>query len=284
VTNPKKKTLRIGIEARLAYRRGVGTYTANLIKSLAKIDHRNRYVVFNAPDSLKKQVSNRKFQWVQVPFGNAAHYEQVLLPQAAREQGVDLLHYTDNSATAIDPIPFVLTLHDTMHTRPLKEVRPKPGLRHRLVYAYKKWAIARSVPKARAILTVSDFSKGQIVRQMGVEPGKVFVTPEGVDRRWFGRVRRKPTKLFKILVHGAADERKNVSNILKAAKLLMDQGKKFQLVVVGMDEAELKCTHYLEEVINLGVGSYVEWAGNVPFEMLPHVYSEVDLFLYPSRL
>ena len=278
------RSLRIGIEARLAYRRGVGTYTANLILALSKVDRRNRYVIFNAPDRLKKKVGNKRFRWVEVPFGNAAHYEQVLLPRAAREAGVDLLHYTDNSATAIDDIPFVVTLHDAMHTRPLSQVRPRPTFRHRLVHSYKKWAISRSVPRARAILTVSEFSKGEIVERMGVKKDKVFVTPEGVDRGWFKHKPVKHSGLFKILVHGAADERKNVPNILKAAKLLMAQKKQFQMVVVGMDAAELKCTNYVEELNDLGVGNQVEWAGNVPFEMLPQVYSEADLFLYPSRL
>lgn len=268
-TKSKNKPLHIGIDARLAYRRGVGTYTANLILTLAKIDRKNRYTIFNAPDSLKKQTKNPCFNWVKVPFPNAAYYEQVLLPGAARHAGVDFLHYTDNSATAIEPIPFIVTLHDTMHTRPLSQVRPKPSFRHRLVYGYKKWAINRSVPRARAVLTVSDFSKGEMVKGMSLKAERVFVTPEGVDRRVFKKIFRKPSKLFKILVHGAADERKNLSNILKAVKILADRGKKFQLVVVGMDAEEMKYTRYLEEVLALEVGDRVEWAGNVPGEMLP---------------
>src|SRR5262249_10808528 len=34
----------------------------------------------------------------------------------------------------------------------------------------------------------------------------------------------------------------------------------------------------------MDLGPYVEWAGQVPFEMLRHIYQEVDLFLYPSLL
>ncbi len=282
--SPKSKPLRIGIDARLAYRRGVGTYAANLILALSKIDRKNRYFIFNAPHALRSQISSTRFQWVIVPFSNAAYYEQVLLPRVAREQGVDLLHFTDNSATSIDPIPFVVTLHDTMHTRPLAQVRPKATFRHRLLDGYKKWAISRSVFRAKAILTVSEFSKRQILDQMGIDGAKIFVTPEGVDRRLFKKVSRKPSKIFKILVHGAADERKNMANILKAVKILADLGKKFQVIVVGMDAAELKFTNYIDQVLSLGIGNLLEWAGNVPFEMLSLVYAEADLFLYPSRL
>jgi glycosyltransferase involved in cell wall biosynthesis len=280
----KSKPFRIGIDARLAYRRGVGTYAANLILSLSKVDRKNRYSIFNAPSSLRRRISSPRFRWVTVPFSNAAYYEQILLPRKAREEGVHLLHYIDNSATAIDPIPFVVTLHDTMHLRPLAQVRPKATFRHRLVAGYKKWAIARSVPGARAVVTVSEFSKNQILKQMGIDGHRVFVTPEGVDRGLFKKSAHKPSKLFKILVHGAADERKNIPNILKAVKILADQGKKFQVIILGMDEVELKFTDYMDQVIHLGIGNQMEWAGNVPSEMLSHVYAEADLFLYPSRL
>jgi len=275
--------LHIGIDARLAYRRGVGTYCANLIIALAKIDRKNRYAVFNAPEELKKQVSNPKFVFLRVPFSNAALYEQSQLPGAATLAGVDFLHYVDNSGPTHRTLPFVLTLHDTMHTRSLSEVRPQASLRQRLVYAYKKWTIPRSAKRAQALLTVSEYSKNQIVSQMGIHAEKVFVTPEAVNPGMFKRLHRKPSKLFKVLVHGAADERKNIPNVLKAVKILKDLGKKFQIVILGMDEAELKCTNYMSEVISLGIGSQIEWAGNVPSNLLGQVYTESDLFLYPSR-
>jgi len=279
-----KRPLKIGIDARLAYRRGVGTYAANLILALSKVDLRNHYFIFNASAELKRRIAHPRFHWLEIPFSNAAYYEQVLLPRAALEQGVDFLHYVDNSATAISEIPFVLTLHDAMYTRALSEVRPHPSFRQRLVHAYKRWAIIRSAPRAQAVITVSEFSKGQILRQKLTAPGKIVVTPEGVDLKGFKRVTRKPSKIFKILVHGAADERKNLANILKAAKRLVEKKKIFQLVVIGMDAAELKCTNYVEQVTALGLGRQVEWAGNVPTEMLNQVYAEADLFLYPSRL
>lgn len=268
----------------MAYKRGVGTYTANLILGLSRVDKVNRYALFNAPKALRDRLSNPRFRGVEVPISNPAYYEQVLLPRAAERMGLDLLHYTDNSGTTFGDLPYVLTLHDTFHLRPLREVRPHAGPWYRLVYLYKRWANPRSAEKARAILTVSEYSKKCIVEQMGVAPGKITVTLEGVDRSLFPRRPRKPSKLFKILVHGAADERKNIPNILKCAKWLKDEGFSFQMVIVGMDQAELRSTNYLEEAIQLGVGDRLEWAGQVPSWVLAATYAEVDLFLFPSLL
>ncbi len=280
----KSKPLHIGIDARLAYKRGVGTYTANLILALARVDKTNRYSLFNAPRVLLNKIKSPRFRGMEVPVSNPAYYEQFLLPKVARENGMDFLHYTDNSGTTLTDFPYVLTLHDTFHLRPLGDVRPRAGLWYRLVYAYKRWANPRSAEKARAIVTVSEFSKKCIVEEMSIAPERITVTLEGVDRALFPRVVRKSKGLFKILVHGAADERKNIPNILKTAKLLVERGLKFQMVILGMDQKELKSTHYLEEAINLGIGDRLEWAGNVPMDLLAGVYGESDLFLFPSKL
>lgn len=281
---PNPKALKIGIDARLAYRRGVGTYTANLILALSRVDRLNQYTLFNAPENLRSQIKNNRFECVDLPYGNPAQYEQWLLPKAARTLGLDFLHYVDNSGTTFTGFPYVLTLHDAMHVRPLSQVRPRPSLWYRLVYTYKQWVVPKSAHKATEILTVSEFSKKEIVRTTGVTEDKITVTLEGVDPKAFARKKRKPSKFFKILVHGAADERKNLSNILKAAQVWKNHNIPFQVLIVGMDEAELNSTRYLQEAIDLDLGSHLEWVGNVSHEILRAIYIEVDLFLYPSRL
>ncbi len=283
---PSDDTLKIGIDARLAYRRGVGTYAANLIKTLLKIDFKNEYVLFNAPEFFKKQFRAARVQWVDLGLANAALYEQVDLPAAARKLRLDFLHYIDNSATVFSSFPYLLTLHDVMYSRPLSAVRPHPTLRQNLIHIYKRLVIPQSALRARKILTVSDYSKNQIFEKLGVSPRRIHVTPEGVDRDLFKPKRpgAPPKGEWKILIHGAADERKNVYRVFQAAWRWMKRGKRFQLLIQGMDEAELKCTDYLEQAQLLGLSPYIRWMGNVPREDLAQSYAEADLFLYPSLL
>jgi glycosyltransferase involved in cell wall biosynthesis len=280
----KVEPKRIGIDARLAYRRGVGTYTANLILALAQVDTNNHYVLFNAPALLKRQLSHPRFRFVEVPCGNAAYYEQVLLPKAAKVEGVQLLHYVDNSCSLFTDLPIVLTLHDAMYTRPLKAVRMKPTFRQRLIYAYKKWFIPKSAWFAKKIITVSAYSKRRIVNETGVSAEKITVTLEAVDHQLYQKGTHPSSGLFKIAVHGAADDRKNLSNILKAAKLLVSRKKSFQIFVIGMNKEEMACTPYEREALELGLEPYVKWSGNVPAEKMIQTYHDADLLLYPSRL
>jgi len=83
--------------------------------------------------------------------------------------------------------------------------------------------------------------------------------------------------------HAAADERKNIPNILKAAQLLAGKGKYFQLRLMGMDANEAEQSGYPQEVKRLGLGPQVVWMGKVSSGELGRIYGESDLLLYPSR-
>ncbi|MGH7739451.1 MAG: glycosyltransferase family 4 protein [bacterium] len=277
--------LKIGIDARLAFRRGVGTYAANLIQALLKIDRKNEYFLFNAPYFFKKQFRAARVQWVDLTPTSPALYEQWDLPAAARKRKLDFIHYIDNSATVFSSFPYMLTLHDVMYGRRLSAVRPHPTLRQSLIHFYKRVVIPYSALKARRILTVSEYSKSQIFEKLGVSPRKIHVTHEGVDREWFKPKRlAAPGRSWKILIHAAADERKNVYRIFQAAWRWMKRGRRFQLTIQGMDEDELKCTDYLQQAELLGISPYLDWVGNVPKEDLAKRYTQADLFLYPSLL
>jgi glycosyltransferase involved in cell wall biosynthesis len=171
-----------------------------------------------------------------------------------------------------------------MYIRPLKAVRMKPSFRQKLVYAYKRWFIPKSAWFAEKIITVSTYSKEQIAKETKVPADKITETLEAVDHHLDKKTRHKSKGLFKILVHGAADDRKNLSNILQAVKLLASQKKAFQVLIIGMDKEELSYTLYERQALELGLEPYVKWMGNIPSEKLVEMYHGVDLLLYPSRL
>ncbi|HXL72200.1 MAG TPA: glycosyltransferase family 1 protein, partial [bacterium] len=156
--------------------------------------------------------------------------------------------------------------------------------RQRLIYAYKKWVIPRSAWFAKKVITVSSYSKEQIVKETGVPAEKIAVTLEAVDHQLYQKSIHPASGLFKILVHGAADDRKNLSNILKAAKLLVSRKKSFQMFVIGMDKVELSYTPYERQALELDLEPYVKWSGNVRAEKMVEAYHDADLLLYPSRL
>jgi alpha-1,3-rhamnosyl/mannosyltransferase len=69
--------------------------------------------------------------------------------------------------------PMVFTVHDLIHLR----FPAHHGLKHRVFY---RWVVAPAAQRARAVFTVSEHSKADLVELLGVPPEKVVVTPNGV--------------------------------------------------------------------------------------------------------
>ena len=99
--------------------------------------------------------------------------EQWAIPRAAK--GCDLLHVPHYNAPLLQRTPLVITIHDVIHIT-------DPGYRA----SFKAWAYARpvlslAVRKARHIITVSDYSKAQIIERLGVPSSKVSTIYCGVN-------------------------------------------------------------------------------------------------------
>ncbi len=277
--------LKIGIDARLAFRRGVGTYVAQLIQALAALESRHQFFIFNAPEELKKRINQPSFDFIQIKKIQPAYYEQVQLPRLAQSLKLDGLHYVDNSAPIGGITPFVVTLHDTMFLRPLSEVRPRATWYQRLSDYYRKWVIPRGAKKARLVLTISQFSKNEIIEKLAISEKQIKVIAEGVDRSQFPprRFRTKRSKIPQLLIQGASDSRKNVATILKTLQWLKQRNYSMSLKVIGMDQKELQKTDYPRQAYQLGIASQVQWLGWVESSRLAQLYAESDIFVYPSK-
>ncbi len=277
--------LRVGVDARLAFKRGVGTYVARLLMALAESPRDLDIVAVNAPPELKVILRGLPLRWVDTPPTHPALYEQTGLPAVARREKLDLLHYVDNSATILWNTPYVLTAHDAMVRRPLKETVFNPTLRQRFLHFYKRATIPEAARSARLVLTVSQHSKRDLVSSFGVPEDRVRVIPEGVDASAFTRPKDYGHRLrgpARVLVQGALDPRKNLLRIFAAGALLRRAGVDFRITVIGAPRADFERGGIIREAEKLGVADLVEWPGRVSMEDLPRWYWESDLLLYPS--
>lgn len=100
--------------------------------------------------------------------------EQWDLPRSIARSGCDLFHATSFSVPAFWPGPLVATLHDANHLEHPRDY----GLLQSLYFAA---VVRRRVRKARALLTVSAFSRGQLAHHLGLPDAMLEVAPPGVD-------------------------------------------------------------------------------------------------------
>ena len=97
-------------------------------------------------------------------------------------------------------------------------------------YKLKNWT-AFSVKKARKIITISNFTKGEIIKFYKIDPGRIIMAYPGVDRNIY-RPSKTPSKKDFILFVGTLQPRKNISGLLTAFSNL-NQKDKLHLKIVG---------------------------------------------------
>ena len=111
------------------------------------------------------------------PAGFLSPLEQPALAGVLRRLGPDLFHATSFSVPLFWRGPLVATLHDAAHLVRSAEFGPLTAVYYRLV-------VRPTVRRARALLTVSEFARGELARSLGVPRSRWSVVPPGVDPRF----------------------------------------------------------------------------------------------------
>jgi glycosyltransferase involved in cell wall biosynthesis len=98
--------------------------------------------------------------------------EQTLLPAAAKHAGVDLLHNLFTTAPAVASVPQVTTIHDVIY-------KHYPEAHAGLLSYGMRMLVPLAARRSRRVIAVSEATKADIVRFLGVAPECVDVTYEG---------------------------------------------------------------------------------------------------------
>jgi alpha-1,3-rhamnosyl/mannosyltransferase len=157
---------------------------------------------------------------------------------AAIRNDVSLLHATDHQIPNISGLPVVATVMDAI---PLIH----PEWMRKSFRGLKSTLFARSVSKADHVITISEHSRQDLIRLLGIPPAKISVTPLGVEPVYFERI-SAPRKEWVMSKHGLNPDfflfvgtlqpRKNLHRVLEAFQALPASVRKdHPLVVVGRE-------------------------------------------------
>jgi len=285
-----KQSMRIGIDATALPPQpvGAGNYIVQLVRALARLECEDEFVVFAQAGkaSLLGVADRPSFRISAVPdYSPAARliWEQSALPLFVRRHKIDVFHSLHYTRPLWLPCKSVVTFHDmTFFLFPHLHTRSK-----RLFFPL---VIRASGKLANALIAVSENTRQDAIRLVGIPPEKIFTALLGVDRS-FGQIKDRerlseirekyslPERF--ILYVGLVEPRKNLPVLIRAYRALLEVQRDFDLVVVGrfgwMSEG------ILGEVAQLGLNERVRFAGYVPREDLPGVYNLSSLFVYPTR-
>ena len=293
--------MKIAIDARWIFPQisGIGTYTRELIRQLAVLDHENEYVLlFDKPeirDRTAKEtqaLENTNFSTALVPHSPFSPGAQFSVPHLLRQEAVDLYHST-NYMIPLLPFPrrrkgniaCVVTIHDVI---PLLFPGHAPKSKKARLFPIYRQLMKEIGSRADAIITDSKASARDIIRTMAI-PGsdeeKIRVAYCGVSERFVPVKEYAPkteNDLRRILFVGRTDPYKNLELLVEAfADAESDLPFPAELVVAGPPDPRYPKAG--EAARKRGIGDRVRWTGYLSDDELAQTYRDADLLVHPSR-
>jgi glycosyltransferase involved in cell wall biosynthesis len=200
-------------------------------------------------------------------------WEQFSLPRYLKKNGNPLLI----SFSGCGPLNYnnqIITIHDVSHER-YPEWFSKNYCRF---YGYMMPRIGK---KAHAVLTVSNFSKQEIVETLGIDPEKIHVIHSNVpfhdkpSAETILNYKPNPESEKYILTVSSMDPRKNFIRLVEAFNNIED--KNIKLYIIGMQFKAFN-TPNLQKLIS----NNVVLPGYISDEELMKMYQNALFSIYPS--
>jgi glycosyltransferase involved in cell wall biosynthesis len=205
-------------------------------------------------------------------------WEQMVLPALARDAGTDVLFAPAYSGPVLPPMPMVVAIHDVSFAAHPDWFSWREGARRRTVAQLSARAAAR-------IITISEFSKREIVAHLGIEESKVVVVYPGVTRP-FARdptdVGRPFTGRQSVLFVGSIFNRRHVPELIEGFARLARHRPGIRLEIVGDNRTSPRVN--LESIVRTsGLGDRIGLRSYVPDEELQSLYATSAAFVFLSE-
>jgi len=279
--------MRVGFDASALGARttGAGEYQRQLLAALPGADPTLDLTVYTARGAggnAPAGASVREMPWAPGDRLRRIAYGGLAWRRHWRRDRLDLLHVPIYYLPPGAPARSIVTIYDV---RFLRMPETYPAVRHAFLRAAVPWSLRR----ASHIVTISEFTKGELVALLGLDPARITVTllaPRAefapvADERLREEVRRKyhlPARF--VLSASALEPRKNLARAAEAFAVARKRGLPHELVLAGSpyfgttDIAQAIARHGLERVVHFP--GYIEDAD------MPAVYSLAEAFIYPS--
>lgn len=264
---------------------GIGTYTKQILKNILSIDSTNNYYLFW---SGRDYESILKHSNVKISISSKRHHrfwEQYYIPEILKTNKIDIYHVPQNGIglpESKDSI-YIATIHDL-----IPYIMPETVGKGYLSKFISQ--MPRIIASVDMVITVSQWSKNDIMRIFDVPENKIAVTYLAADDMFIPMDRASASEYISkkygingnfILYLGGFSPRKNVKSILVAFSMVYKNlSRDYKVIIIGSARDDHQFLIKLSQ--SLGIDDRVCFPGYVPYEDLPSFYNAADLFVYPS--
>lgn len=198
-------------------------------------------------------------------------WEQIDLPLYLRKKGNPLLLNLCNTA----PLFYrnkIVTVHDVAFMA-------YPQTFSKSFLYFYKFMIPRIMRTARKVVTVSDFSKDEIVKYYGIEKNKIEVVYSAVSDIFQNSIRQNKAASPYLLAVSSVNHRKNFISVLKAFQVFKEHNKNVCLYIVG--------DVFNSNFQRINIDDYrddprIVFLGRISDEELVNYYRNALAFVFPS--
>lgn len=172
----------------------------------------------------------------------------------------------------------VTTICDVYHLANKKEI----GFFH---WLYAKVLIEKAIKSSSRILTISNFSKSEIVKYTSAKQEDIEIIKLGVNKEKFLNTEKNIYNIIDsdkyILYVGNVKPHKNLGKLLEAYNLLpIEVQKKHKLVILGKKDGFLNGDLRVKEISK--TNKNIRFTGYVEDEFLGAIYHNASMFVFPS--
>lgn len=220
-------------------------------------------------------------------WGPKRFWNQLRLSWELWREPVDLFFQPTHTLPLMKPRRTVATLHDVGFER-------MPHLYGKAELRYHRHSAKLAIRRADRLLTVSEFSKRELMDVYGVEESRITVTHLGVDHARYRpdipqEERDRTLREYRVsrpffLYVGRIEEKKNIVNLIHAFSIFKgwrgvgDPVKLFLAGTPGFGFEKVK-----REIEARGMAEHVIMPGYVPEAVMPALMAEADALVFATN-
>lgn len=260
---------------------GIETFGRELVRAFRDHDEDDiEFVVFTSRDGAELQeLQCAHIKVVVCPFyarfrGVRYLWEQFVLPWQALAYRLDLLHSLAYVGPVLSLVPTMLTVHDAN-----ARIVEMKALRRFVLWRVSLWA----AHTARLVTTVSEFSRGELIKWYGLPESRIEVIASGPGTSLpienaavaADKIRELGAGAPYVAVIGGTYPHKNMPRLVQAFLRIEDRVP-HRMVIVGKVPPEV------ERLLNTLDKNKILFTGYLPSNTMRAVISGSDLFVMPS--
>jgi glycosyltransferase involved in cell wall biosynthesis len=279
--------MNIGIDARILERKmtGIGRFLNSLLKELPVVDKENKYFLFTyenlgIKEDFYTNISTGKSFIPTKLF--APIWINLVIPKILKLNKINLF-FSINQLTPLRKlrkIKYILVLHDVIYK--------VNKIYHPFIYRkYLQFFTFFSIRKSDLIVTVSNYSKQDILKHYRIDSEKIKVVYPAAEKDFYSLDLSNSEKKeilntygnpdHIILYVGVIENRKNITGIIKIADEVFKKNNRIKFLLIGRvgygGEKILKEARKRENI------SHIEYIND---EQLKEIYNSSTVFLFPS--